>query len=68
MRLTSSIERDLTWLTLPSMSHLNPSRMPTTSQSPRMLRIVTALITLLIPGAGPPPTKIPTIVRGEFMM
>jgi hypothetical protein len=33
-----------------------------------MLRIVAALITLLIPGAGPPPTKIATIVRGEVIM
>jgi hypothetical protein len=33
-----------------------------------MLRIVTALITLLMPGAGPPPTKMPTIVRGGFMI
>ncbi len=38
---------------------------PMTSQPPRILRIVTALITLLMPGAGPPPTKMPTIGRGE---
>jgi hypothetical protein len=40
--------------------------MPTTSQPPRILRIVTALITLLMPGAGPPPTSIPTVVREEL--
>jgi hypothetical protein len=33
-----------------------------------MLLIVAALMTLLMPGAGPPPTKMPTIVREEFMM
>src|SRR6187401_672944 len=67
MRLTSSVESGLTWLTLSSMSHLNPSMIPTTSHPPRILRIVTALMTLLIPGAGPPPTRMPTTARGEFM-
>jgi hypothetical protein len=28
-----------------------------------MLRIVTALMTLLMPGAGPPPTSMPTMGR-----
>src|SRR5262245_50110597 len=41
----------VTWSTLPFMIHSNPSRTPST---PRM---VAAPITLLIPGAGPPPTR-----------
>ena len=63
MRLTSSMEIGCTCAVLPSMSHLNPSRKPSTSEPPMMLRIVTALMTLLMPGAGPPPTSMPTMGR-----
>src|SRR5215203_659359 len=45
----------------PCMIHSNPSRMPTTSIPPRRARIVAAPITLLIPGAGPPPTRIASL-------
>jgi hypothetical protein len=31
-----------------------------------MLRMVTALRTLLMPGAGPPPTSMLTVVREEL--
>jgi hypothetical protein len=33
-----------------------------------MPRIVAAPMTLLMPGAGPPPTKIPMIVRGVTIL
>src|SRR6185295_14651761 len=36
---------------------LKPSRIPSTSTPCRSARIVAALITLLMPGAGPPPTR-----------
>ena len=62
MRLTASIVSGSTWSMLPCISHSNPSRMPTTSTSSRMHRMVAAPITLLMPGAGPPPTRIPSFL------
>ena len=47
-----------TWSMLPCMIHSKPSRMPTTSTPSSSARIVAALMTLLMPGAGPPPTRI----------
>ena len=49
------------------MIHLKPSKIPTTDAPPKMLRIVAAPITLLIPGAGPPPTRIPMLLLVWFM-
>jgi hypothetical protein len=40
------------------MIQSKPSRMPRTSTPSSWLRIVAAEMTLLIPGAGPPPTRI----------
>ncbi len=60
MRLTCSIVKSRAWVMSPCISHLNPSSMPTTATPSRLARIVAALITLLIPGAGPPPTRIPS--------
>jgi hypothetical protein len=40
------------------MIHSKPSRMPRTSTPSSWARIVAALMTLLMPGAGPPPTRI----------
>src|SRR5688572_17998542 len=68
MRLTSSIESGCTCPVLPSISHLNPSTKPSTSEPPSRLRMVTAPITLLIPGAGPPPTSMPTMGREALMV
>ena len=46
----------------PSISHLKPSRMPIT-RAPRAPRVVAAApITPLMPGAGPPPTRIPNVL------
>src|SRR5215831_12187672 len=52
-----------TWLVCPCISHSNPSRMPRTSTPSMTLRIVAAPMTLLMPGAGPPPTRMPSLPR-----
>src|SRR6185436_13202676 len=57
MRLTSSRLSGRTSSTRPCMRRSNPSRIPRTSTPCSSARMVAALITLLIPGAGPPPTK-----------
>ena len=62
MRLTLSIVSGVVWSMLPCISHSNPSRMPMTSMPSSCARIVAALMTLLIPGAGPPPTRIATFL------
>ena len=62
MRLTLSIVSGVVCSMLPCISHSNPSRMPTTSMPSSWARIVAALMTLLIPGAGPPPTRIATFL------
>src|SRR5262249_52759480 len=61
MRLTPSMVRGRAWLTSPCMIHSKPSSIPTTSMFSKLVRIVAALITLLMPGAGPPPTRMPTL-------
>src|SRR5204863_4031698 len=53
--------RGRAWLTSPCMIHSKPSSIPTTSRFSRAARIVAALITLLMPGAGPPPTRMPSL-------
>src|SRR5687767_10897767 len=40
------------------MIHSKPSRIPMTSMPSTSARMVAAAITLLMPGAGPPPTRI----------
>src|SRR6188474_2512392 len=45
----------------PRMIHSNPSRMPHTSTPPSTARMVAALIALLIPGAGPPLTRMASL-------
>src|SRR4030095_10358297 len=66
MRLTASIVSGVTWSVSPFMIHSKPSRMPTTSTSSRRARIVAAPMTLLMPGAGPPPTRMASLL-GELM-
>ena len=58
MRLTLSMVSGMMWSMLPSMIHLKPSWMPMTSEPERAARIAAAPITLLMPGAGPPPARI----------
>src|SRR5262245_47834805 len=57
MRLTSSRFSGRTSSVLPCMIRSKPSRMPSTSTPCKRARMVAALMTLLIPGAGPPPTR-----------
>ena len=52
--MVSGVTRDVS----PSMSHRKPSWMPTTWTPERHARMVAAPMTLLMPGAGPPPTRI----------
>ena len=60
MRLTSSMVSGTMCSMSPCMSHSKPSRMPTTSTPSRAQRMAAALMTLLMPGAGPPPTRMAT--------
>ena len=60
MLLTSPSLSGLMSSSLLLMRRSKPSRMPSTSTPCRSARIVAALITLLMPGAGPPPTRIPS--------
>ena len=50
------------------MIHSKPSRMPTTSTPSSRPRMVAALITLLMPGAGPPPTRIASLLVTATMV
>src|SRR5229473_5423640 len=58
----------VTWSMSPCMIHSNPSRMPSTSTASNRARIVAAPITLLIPGAGPPPTRIARVFRSVMVV
>src|SRR6478736_6047095 len=58
MRDTVSISSGRTLLMSPRMMPEKPSRMPTTGMPSTHARMVAAPITLLMPGAGPPPTRI----------
>src|ERR1700704_6441163 len=53
----------VTWSTSPCMIHSNPSRTPSTSPASNRARMTAAPMTLLIPGAGPPPTRIARVFR-----
>src|SRR5882672_3211669 len=61
MRLVSAIVSGTTCDTSPSMSHSNPCWIPSTSTLDRLARMVAAPMTLLMPGAGPPATTIPSL-------
>src|SRR5256885_109205 len=63
IRLTSPMSSGVTCSMSPCMIHSNPSRTPSTSTASRRARIVAAPMTLLIPGAGPPPTRIASVFR-----
>src|SRR2546425_10041169 len=53
----------VTWSISPCMIHSTPSRTPSTSTASNRARMVAAPMTLLIPGAGPPPTRIARVFR-----
>src|SRR5205823_295577 len=65
MRDTSVMERSRPPSVRPSIRCWNPSRIPTTSQPEFRASIVAAEITELIPGAGPPPHRIPSFTMLE---
>lgn len=56
MRLTAWMVRREVCSMSPCINHWKPSRIPMTSMPESWARMVAAPITLLIPGAGPPPT------------
>src|SRR3989449_6667714 len=58
----------VTWSMSPCMIHSNPSRTPSTSTASNRARIVAAPMTLLIPGAGPPPTRIASVFRSVMIV
>src|SRR6184192_182547 len=51
----------------PCMIHSNPSRTPSTSTASSRARMVAAPMTLLMPGAGPPPTRIARVLRSVIV-
>src|SRR6266568_2741982 len=61
IRDTSVIESGRTCAVDPWMRCSNPSRIPITSQPEFTASIVAAEMTELIPGAGPPPHRIPSL-------
>src|SRR5215831_21024156 len=63
MRDTVSIVSGRVWVESPCISHSKPSSQPTTSTPSSAARMVAAPITLLMPGAGPPPTRIASRLR-----
>src|SRR3989454_9957247 len=58
----------VTWSMSPCMIHSNPSRTPSTSTASNRAWIVAAPMTLLIPGAGPPPTRIARVFRSVLVV
>ena len=68
MNLTSDILRGMTCSALPSMRWLNPSRMPYTSAPLLSASSAQALMALLMPGAGPPPTRMPSLTFPAFII
>jgi len=63
IRLTASMVSGMTCSTLPCITHSKPSWMPSTSTPSSTHRMVAAPMTALMPGAGPPPTKIASFLR-----
>ena len=63
MRLTDSMVSGCTWSMSPRITHSKPSSMPMTSTPSSTERMVAAPMTLLMPGAGPPPTRIANFFR-----
>jgi len=61
MRETSSMVRGMNMSLCPSKSALKPPLIPTTFFPELMASMVAALMTPLMPGAGPPPTIIPMV-------
>ena len=64
MRLASAIVSGMTCDVSPSMIQRKPSWMPSTSTPERQARMVAAPMTLLMPGAGPPPTRMASFILG----
>src|SRR5215471_9405221 len=63
---TSVMDSGRTSLIRPSMRCRKPSMIPTTSQPEFLASIVAAEMTEFIPGAGPPPHKIPSFTAPSF--
>jgi hypothetical protein len=61
MRDTSSMVRCRTLLLSPRASHWKPSRMPMTLRPHLMASMVADRMTPLMPGAGPPPTRMASV-------
>src|SRR5262245_2179605 len=66
MRLVFSMVSARVWLRSPSMRYSKPSSIPTTSTPSSRARMLAAPITALIPGAGPPPTRMPSLPRSSM--
>src|SRR5467141_3418332 len=58
----------VTWSMSACMIHSNPSRTPSTSTASNRARMTAAPMTLLIPGAGPPPTRIARVFRSVIAL
>src|SRR2546430_1037012 len=67
MRDTSSIPSGRVLAASSRISHLKPSWTPSTSKPSLIASIVAAEITELIPGAGPPPTKIANLPGDDIV-
>src|SRR6184192_4041607 len=67
IRLTSPMSSGVTCSMSPCMIHSNPSRTPSTSTASSRARMVAAPMTLLMPGAGPPPTRIARVLRSVIV-
>ena len=63
MRDTSGMPSATVWSVAPSIRWAKPSMIPTTSHPEFTASIVAAEMTELIPGAGPPPQRIPSLTR-----
>src|SRR5215510_619872 len=66
MRETSSIESGLAFVGSRLTSHLKPSWTPRTSKPSLIALIVAEEMTALMPGAGPPPTRIANLPADDI--